>query len=60
MRGTAGFIIYIQILRVLSISLILNPIKAGGGSVWRPPPSSFFCPSTLICDTITVKFFDFS
>ena len=57
MRGTAGFIIYIQILRVLSISLILNPIKAGGGGVWRPP--LVFCPSTLIFDTITVQFFTF-
>ena len=34
-----------------------NPIKAGGG-VWRPPPYSFFALA-LICDTITVKFFDF-
>ena len=37
----------------------INPIKAGGGAFGAPSPL-FFCPSTLICDTITVKFFDFS
>ena len=34
-----------------------NPKQAGRGRF--APPSSFFCPSTLIIDTITVKFFDF-
>ena len=38
---------------------LLNPIKAGGGA-FGPPPPLVFCPSTLIYDTITVKFFDFS
>ena len=33
----------------------INPIKAGGGAFGAPPV--VFCPSTLICDTITVKFF---
>ena len=29
------------------------------GGVWRPPPCSFFCPSTLVFDTIIVKLCDF-
>ena len=34
-----------------------NPKQAGEG-IWRPPPVVFFCPSTLIFETITVKFCD--
>ena len=39
--------------------IALNPKQAGGGERLAPP-SSFFCPSTLIFDTITVKFVDIS
>ena len=36
-----------------------NSKQAGGGGVFDAPPLVFVCLSTLIFDTITVKFFDF-
>jgi len=40
--------------------LIFNPKQAGGGGGFlAPPPVVFFCPSTLIFDTITVTFCEF-
>ena len=58
--GTLLFtFIYRWIKQFIPDTSMLKPYKGWGGA-FGAPPYSFFCPSTLICDTITVKFFDFS
>ena len=56
---TAGFYFSVSATVFFPKSLTLNRLGRGR-RLAPPPPSSFFCPSTLIFDTITVTFFDFS